>query len=77
MLIFRAGAAATSVRNTASVGFGQLRVPVCHFFSSHDRKRKKEERKKKREGVNKSEHGKSTSAYINLYPIKDHQQTAV
>lgn len=73
LMIFRAtpDAGATSIWTAASVGFGQLRVPLCHFFS-HERKEERKERKRRRERVNKSEHGKSTSAivYINLYPIK-------
>jgi hypothetical protein len=51
LMIFRAtatDAGATSVRTAASVGFGQLRVPLCHFFS-HERKERRKEREKRRE----------------------------
>jgi hypothetical protein len=50
LMIFRAtpDASATSVRTAASVGFGQLRVPLCHFFS-HERKERRKEREKRRE----------------------------
>lgn len=39
---------------------------------TNEKKEERKERKRRRERVNKSEHGKSTSAivYINLYPIK-------
>ena len=54
----------------------ESRSAISSAVTTEKERKKKEEEKRKREGVNKSEHGKSTSAYINLYPIKDHHQTA-